>query len=246
MRLQSVHRAGEMQCLLRTAIATAALWFGAAIFAAHVQAATINGASVEQHGGVVELHFQVRGNRLRWRASIYRQQLWVDLDHTRLDLPSRPLYGSERPPVKIVRAIDFGGGHARFVIEIAGKADYAIANLPDEIVVRLARSAEAPNLAAPLLAQMGHARIAARARLTSPRASQYGAREPASNEEVTAEAVAPPASTTIVTATPPPPVTAPASNSSAATASASAAITTTRSEERRVGKECRSRWSPYH
>ena len=24
------------------------------------------------------------------------------------------------------------------------------------------------------------------------------------------------------------------------------AITTTRSEERRVGKECRSRWSPYH
>ena len=23
-------------------------------------------------------------------------------------------------------------------------------------------------------------------------------------------------------------------------------ITTTRSEERRVGKECRSRWSPYH
>ena len=25
-----------------------------------------------------------------------------------------------------------------------------------------------------------------------------------------------------------------------------AAITTNRSEERRVGKECRSRWSPYH
>src|SRR2546430_4794616 len=24
------------------------------------------------------------------------------------------------------------------------------------------------------------------------------------------------------------------------------AVTTTRSEERRVGKECRSRWSPYH
>ena len=24
------------------------------------------------------------------------------------------------------------------------------------------------------------------------------------------------------------------------------ALTTTRSEERRVGKECRSRWSPYH
>ena len=28
--------------------------------------------------------------------------------------------------------------------------------------------------------------------------------------------------------------------------SASAAVTETRSEERRVGKECRSRWSPYH
>ena len=24
------------------------------------------------------------------------------------------------------------------------------------------------------------------------------------------------------------------------------AVATTRSEERRVGKECRSRWSPYH
>src|SRR3712207_3942580 len=28
--------------------------------------------------------------------------------------------------------------------------------------------------------------------------------------------------------------------------SASAAVTRARSEERRVGKECRSRWSPYH
>ena len=27
---------------------------------------------------------------------------------------------------------------------------------------------------------------------------------------------------------------------------AAAILTTTRSEERRVGKECRSRWSPYH
>src|SRR5713101_4976739 len=228
MRPQSVHRAGDARCLLRTAIAATAFLLGAAIFAKHVQAATINGASVEQHGAVVELHFQVLGNRLRWRASIHGQQLWVDLEHTRLDLPPRPLYGSERPPVKVVHAIDFGGGHSRFVIEIAGKADYAIANLPDEIVVRLARSGEVPNLAAPLLAQMGHARIAARARLTSPRVSEYVAVAPASNENVTAEAVAPPASTTIVTAAPVSPVPAPASNSSAATASASAAITTTR------------------
>ena len=29
-------------------------------------------------------------------------------------------------------------------------------------------------------------------------------------------------------------------------ARALAALATTRSEERRVGKECRSRWSPYH
>jgi N-acetylmuramoyl-L-alanine amidase len=216
----------------KIAIATVALWFGAAIFATHVQAATINGASVEQHGAVVELHFEMQGRRLRWHASIHGQQLWVDLDHTRLDLPPRPLYGSERPPVKVVRAIDFGGGHARFVIEIAGKADYAIANLPDEIVVRLARAGEVSNLAAPLLAQMGHARIAARARLPSPlrspRVSQYVAAAPASNDDVTAEAVAPPASTTIVTAAPASPETAPASNAPAATASASAAIATTR------------------
>ena len=30
------------------------------------------------------------------------------------------------------------------------------------------------------------------------------------------------------------------------TTAAAAEETTTRSEERRVGKECRSRWSPYH
>ena len=157
----------------KIAIATIALWFGAAIFAAHVQAATISGASLEQHGAVVELHFAMQGRRLRWHSSIHGQQLWVDLDHARLDLPPRPLYGNERPPVKIVRAFDFGGGHARFVIEIAGKADYAIANLPDEIVVRLARAGEVSNLAAPLLAQMGHAQIAARARAQSSPVSRY-------------------------------------------------------------------------
>jgi N-acetylmuramoyl-L-alanine amidase len=209
-----------MRCLLRTAIAAAALLLGVAIFATHVQAATINGASVEKHGAVVELHFEMHGRRLRWQASIHGQQLWVDLDHTRLNLPPRPLYGSERPPVKVVRAIDFGGGHARFVIEIAGKADYAIANLPDEIVVRLARAGEVSNLAAPLLAQMGHARIAARARLPSPlrspRVSQYVAAAPASNDDVTAEAVAPPASTTIVTAAPASPGIATASTAAAA------------------------------
>src|SRR4029077_7142556 len=164
-------------------------------------------------------HFEIQGSHLRWHASIHGQQLWVDLEHTRLDLPPRPLYGSERPPVKTVRAIDFGGGHSRGVIEIAGKADYAIANLPDEIVVRLARAGEAPNLAAPLLDQMGHARIAARARLRSLRASPYVAVAPPSNEDVTAEALAPPASTPIVSAAPASPETAPASNAPAATAS---------------------------
>ena len=40
--------------------------------------------------------------------------------------------------------------------------------------------------------------------------------------------------------------TAPSSLTDTSTTNASGYFTAERSEERRVGKECRSRWSPYH
>ena len=42
------------------------------------------------------------------------------------------------------------------------------------------------------------------------------------------------------------PTTKPADNKTATPADDDSKYITTRSEERRVGKECRSRWSPYH
>src|SRR3712207_7603768 len=42
------------------------------------------------------------------------------------------------------------------------------------------------------------------------------------------------------------PITVPAMNGSKASISSPNGMVRVRSEERRVGKECRSRWSPYH
>ncbi len=110
----------------------------------------MNGASVERHGKTVEMHFQFRGRGLRWRVQSQGQELRLDLYHTRIEMPARPLFGHEIPPVKLVRALG-SGGRGELLIEVSGKTDYAIGQLPDQLVVRLAPAGSAPDLAAPIL-----------------------------------------------------------------------------------------------
>jgi N-acetylmuramoyl-L-alanine amidase len=144
-----------------------AVWLVSAIVgAASTQSAVLESASIQPHDGLVELRFGVRGRGLKWHLSAHRQQLWIDLENTHLELPS--LEGRAAPPVKGIHTIDPGGGDARVVVEVSGKVDYVVARLPDVLIVRLAPSGAAPDLAAPLLAEVDHARntrrVPARAR----------------------------------------------------------------------------------
>jgi hypothetical protein len=111
----------------------------AAVFAVgrvSARAAVIDSASAVQSGAIVELHFGLRGKGLGWALSAHGDELWIDLAHTRIDLPARPLYGRERAPVLSVRAIDPGGMRSRLVIQVAGKTDYAVAKLPHELLTK--------------------------------------------------------------------------------------------------------------
>ena len=117
-------------------------------------AAVIDGASIQSKDQIVELHFEVRGRGLKWSSDAHGQQLWIELEHARLDLAPRLLEGQESFPITLVRAIDAGGGRARLVVGVSGKVDYAIARMPHELVVRVAPAGKVPALAAPLLAAM--------------------------------------------------------------------------------------------
>ncbi|MGA2410472.1 MAG: N-acetylmuramoyl-L-alanine amidase, partial [Candidatus Binataceae bacterium] len=114
----------------------------------------VTGATIENQGGVIEFHFAVRGRGLEWHLTTHGQELWIDLDHVRMDLPPRPLTGQEQPPVTGLRTIDGGGGSARIVVEVIGRDDYAIARLPHELVLRLAPAGSAADLAGTLLMRL--------------------------------------------------------------------------------------------
>jgi N-acetylmuramoyl-L-alanine amidase len=129
---------------------------------ARAHAATITGASIASGGGAVEIRFAVQGTALNWHLSIHSQQIWIDLNHARLELPPRPLFGHEIAPVTIVRAFAGEGGSARLTVEVTGRIDYVIARLPHELVLRVAPAGTVANLAAPLLTKMEHRRFATR------------------------------------------------------------------------------------
>ncbi len=130
---------------------------------AGARAATITGASIASEGGAVEIRFAVHGSALDWHLSIHGQQIWIDLNHARIELPPRPLFGQEIAPVVIVRAFAGEGGRARLTVEVTGRIDYVIARLPHDLVLRVAPAGTVANLAAPLLTRMEHRRFATRA-----------------------------------------------------------------------------------
>jgi len=136
------------------------------------RAATITGASIAQQGSAVELHFAVQGRGLGWHFSIHGQQLWIDFDHVRMAIPSRPLMGQEVAPVTMISAIG-GGITGRIAIAVSGRNDYAIGRLPHELVLRIAPAGKVPNLAAPILTRMKRRRVIARATANDRSATMY-------------------------------------------------------------------------
>ncbi len=107
------------------------------------------GASIERRGELVELHFRLRGST-QWRLGGHGNQLWIDLDDTRLEIPPRPLFGRETAPLGVVRVTDAGSGRARIAIEVSEKSDYAVGRTPYELLIRLAPAGKVPDIAAPI------------------------------------------------------------------------------------------------
>ncbi|HYB91831.1 MAG TPA: N-acetylmuramoyl-L-alanine amidase [Candidatus Binataceae bacterium] len=142
---------------MRRAIAIVALAaaIGVILAAPAIAARTpaLESARIERSGQAVEMRFGFRPIAPRWHLSTHGNELWIEIGRARIEIPPRPFFGSETAPVRTVRAIDTGDGHARIVVEVEGKSDYAIARLNHTIVLRFARVGAVPNLAAPLLAR---------------------------------------------------------------------------------------------
>lgn len=113
--------------------------------------AVITTVSAVHSGEILELHFGLHGTGLSWVPSAHANEIWIDLAHARIDLPPRPLYGHEMAPVQAVHVIDEGGMRSRLVIRVTRKTDYAVGELPHELVIRLAPAGQVPNLVAPAL-----------------------------------------------------------------------------------------------
>jgi N-acetylmuramoyl-L-alanine amidase len=139
---------------MAVAVATATITIGAMVGRARasVPASVLTSARIEHRGQTLEVHFGFRGPTPGLDISTHGIELWIELAHTNIAIPPRPLFGSETPPITSVRAIQ-SEGHSRIVVEVLGKSDYAVARLKDrnEIVLRVATSGADPNIAAPII-----------------------------------------------------------------------------------------------
>lgn len=115
-------------------------------------AAVLTDPAITENGKVVELHFRMVGyGHIDWQTSIHGQQLWIDLTNARMRMAGQPFQGPMPSPVGGVRIIEPGGDASRIIIDVDGKADYAIGNLAHQLIVRLAPAGAVPNLAEPFM-----------------------------------------------------------------------------------------------
>ena len=139
------------------AVAVAAATIGAMVVpvvaGAGLPASALTSARIEHRGPTLEIHFGFSGPAPPLDLSTHGVELWVELGRTPVAIPPRPLFGYETAPIASVRAIESPGGRSRIIVEVIGKADYAIARLRgrNEIVLRVASAGADPNIAAPMI-----------------------------------------------------------------------------------------------
>jgi N-acetylmuramoyl-L-alanine amidase len=125
---------------------------------ANAFATAIRQVTLGQIGNAVEIEFHLRGLTPRWRLQTHHQELWLDLDNSHLDA------SAELSPVPIVFPLtrvsmrDFGAGQVRLVIHVRGQVDYAVAQMPQLLVVRIAKAGQGSDLAGPLWSEMERSR----------------------------------------------------------------------------------------
>jgi N-acetylmuramoyl-L-alanine amidase len=146
-------------------------------------ATTIEQFSVRHIDRAVEVDFGVRGTAPRWHLHNHAQELWLDLKHS---LVAASVEGASVPvfPLTGVSMRDFGDGRVRLIIRVRGQVDYVVAQMPHEIVVRIAPSGEAVDLAHPLWAEMEKSRALAVS--PAPGANKEESSRPVTSQALTA------------------------------------------------------------
>src|SRR5271154_1191208 len=141
-----------MRRMLAVAAVTAIIGAMVGHARASLPASVLTSARIEHRGPTLELHFGFSGPTPRLDLSTHGSELWIELAHTHVGIPPRPLFGYETAPLASVRTIE-ADGKSRIVVEVIGKADYAVARFrnTDEIVLRVAPEGADPNIAAPTI-----------------------------------------------------------------------------------------------
>jgi N-acetylmuramoyl-L-alanine amidase len=110
-------------------------------------AATVDRVFCHRSHHVAEIQFQMHGTTPRWHLHTHAQELWLDLEHSHLNA----LLGAASVPAVFpltgVSLRDFGDGEVRLLFRVRGQVDYVVAQLPNVLIVRIAPSGEARNLA---------------------------------------------------------------------------------------------------
>src|ERR1039458_7460344 len=149
-----------MRRMMAVAVATATIGAMVVPVRAGLTASALTSARIQHRGLTLEIHFGFSGPTPPLDLSTHGSELWVELARTRIAIPPRPLFGYATAPIASVRTIESPGGRSRIVVEVIGKADYAIARLRgrNEIVLRVASAGADPNIAAPMI-EIGRAHV---------------------------------------------------------------------------------------
>jgi N-acetylmuramoyl-L-alanine amidase len=118
-------------------------------------ATTIEQFSLRHTGHAVEVDFVVKGAAPRWYLHSHGQELWLDLEHSRVTAPVEAALAPVFFPLARMSLRDFGGGQARLIIRVRGQVDYVVfTEFPNEegterLVVRIAPSDQGIDLGFP-------------------------------------------------------------------------------------------------
>mgnify|MGYP001218958450 CR=1 FL=1 len=121
-------------------------------------ATTIERVSLRHLGQAVEINFTVLGTPPTWHLHSHGQELWLDLEHSQARASFEPAVAPAFFPLARARMRDFGDGRVRLIIRVRGKVDYAVAQMPHDLVVRIAPSGQAVDLMQPRLTEMERSR----------------------------------------------------------------------------------------
>ncbi|HJU12097.1 MAG TPA: hypothetical protein VJ728_14530, partial [Candidatus Binataceae bacterium] len=140
-------------------------------------AAIVEHCSLRSIGKVVEIQFTMDGKSPTWHLVPHQQELWLNLEHSEVSASVELAAVPAIFPLTNVRMRDFRGGDVRLVIHVRGEVDYAVAQMPHVLVVRIAPSGAVADLGQRLFAQMEQSR-SIRPASSAPKRSHHRASSP--------------------------------------------------------------------